>query len=487
MANDIYFGSKRPTTSPPTAQNGAENRAAAAREPQNGAAWSRTDPAKTDPMTESMRSLGASAGQRRTPNVTVRRPSADRGQSGGAASHRSPIVRERPGDYPYRPAPSGSAPEAHPIAEQIDSELLHRAPTQIPFNYIDTEDSFSAGTEGGKRLSDRKREKLKHKRMKEARRNAKRNGRRRKKSGFGRFLKAVICLVLAVILLVSGASAYVISGSDTQPMAANAYVDEGTLLQSPAVYNLLLMGIDMESSSGTSRSDSMILLSIDNAHMKLKMTSFMRDSYVYIPGHGEAKLNAACTYGGAQLVCDTIEYNFGVRIDGCVKVGYEILMGLVDGVGGITVPEVDATEAAALAAEAAALGREDMTVPMGTDVKLNGFQTMMYCRIRKGQDDFYRTERQREVLGILIRKALLTNPVKLAMLGRQLIAKAQCSIPKAQLFALVFRVAACLPGGTASARIPQDGTWYDDMRNSQAVLVVNFEENRAYLEDFIYG
>ena len=460
MANDIYFGSKRPTTSPPTAQNGAENRAAAAREPQNGAAWSRTDPAKTDPMTESMRSLGASAGQRRTPNVTVRRPSADRGQSGGAASHRSPIVRERPGDY---------------------------APTQIPFNYIDTEDSFSAGTEGGKRLSDRKREKLKNKRMKEARRNAKRNGRRRKKSGFGRFLKAVICLVLAVILLVSGASAYVISGSDTQPMAANAYVDEGTLMQSPAVYNLLLMGIDMESSSGTSRSDSMILLSIDNAHMKLKMTSFMRDSYVYIPGHGEAKLNAACTYGGAQLVCDTIEYNFGVRIDGCIKVGYEILMGLVDGVGGITVPEVDATEAAALAAEAAALGREDMTVPMGTDVKLNGFQTMMYCRIRKGQDDFYRTERQREVLGILIRKALLINPVKLAMLGRQLIAKAQCSIPKAQLFALVFRVAACLPGGTASARIPQDGTWYDDMRNSQAVLVVNFEENRAYLEDFIYG
>ncbi len=484
MANDIYFGSKRP----PAAQNGEENRAPAAREPQNGAAWSRSAPAQTDPMRESMRSLGASAaGRPQTPNVSERRPAAARSQNGGAAApHRSPIVRERPGDYPYRPAAGNERTEPM-IAEQIDGELLHRAPTQIPFNYIDTEDSFAVGTEGGKRLSDRKREKLKHKRMKQARRSAKKNGRRRKKSGFGRFIKAVCCLLLAVILLVSGASVYVISGSDTMPMAANAYVDEGTLLQSPAVYNLLLMGIDMEASSGTSRSDSMILLSIDNAHMKLKMTSFMRDSYVYIPGHGEAKLNAACTYGGAQLVCDTIEYNFGIRIDGCVKVGYEILMGLVDGVGGITVPEVDATEAAALAAEAAALGREDMTVPMGTDVKLNGFQTMMYCRIRKGQDDFYRTERQREVLGILIRKALLTNPVKLAMLGRQLIAKAQCSIPKAQLFALVFRVAACLPGGTASARIPQDGTWYDDMRNSQAVLVVNFEENRTFLKDFIYG
>ena len=74
-----------------------------------------------------------------------------------------------------------------------------------------------------------------------------------------------------------------------------------------------------------------------------------------------------------------------------------------------------------------------------------------------------------------------------SMLGRKLIAKTECSISRAELFALAFRVVPCLIGGTASGRVPLDGTWYDDMRNSQAVLVVNFEENRTYLKDFIYG
>ena len=518
MANDIYFGNGRKTPAPGSDPKNEPARAPirqpVTREPLNdsGASWSRQDPGE-DGMIEQMRSLGASGGAARPKVVrdpqpgkaylerrAGRQPTGGAPASGfgrtipGAAGETPPAPRREtvPGRDPragrpvaYRP-PERTAAEERYITEQIDSELLYRAPTQIPFNYIDTDDGENGGR-SGKHVSEKKKQKIKRKKMKAAQKSAKKAAKRKKKSGFRRFVKAVLCLVLILALLTGGAAAYVVTGYRPQPLASNAYTESAALLSHPAVYNLLVMGIDMESSSGTSRSDSMILLSVDNAHMKLKMTSFLRDSYVYIPDHGYAKLNAACTYGGAQLVCDTIEYNFGIHIDGCVKVGYEILMGLVDGVGGITIPEVDATEAAALAAEAAALGREDVEIPMGTSVKMNGFQTMLYCRIRKGQDDFYRTERQREVLGVLIKKALLTNPVKLAMLGRRLIAKAQCSLPRAELFALAFRAAPCLLGGTAAARIPQDGTWYDDMRNSQAVLVVNFEENTAFLRDFIYG
>ena len=456
MANDIYFGS-------------SNNRSGGQADPQGA-----SPPQARRPRVERDPRQTAAA-------FTRSDPDADR------QTRRPAVTRDpQPGNAP-RPAESGgkafqspvrTAAEEQLITEQIDSELLHRAPTQIPFNYIDTEDGFDARKDGGRR-SEKKRQKHKKKVARSARRDEKRARRKKKRGGARRFLRLVLCLLLAAALLTAGGAAFVITGYQPRPLSANAYVGESELLSHPAVYNLLLMGIDTQNAADSSRSDSMILLSVDNVHNKLKLTSFMRDCYVSIPGHGEAKLNAACTYGGPQLVRDTIEYNFGVRIDGCVKIGYETLVDLVDGVGGITVPEVDATEAAALAAEG-------YDAPIGTDVKMNGFQALQYCRIRKGQNDFYRTERQREVLGLLIRKALRTDPFTLALLGRKLIAQTECTLSRGELFALVFRVIPCLFGGVAGERIPLDGTWYDDTRDYQAVLVVNLEENTQFLKSFIY-
>ena len=370
-------------------------------------------------------------------------------------------------------------PAAHTedlITEEIDSELLHRPPTQIPYNYILTDDDFDefGGTET---LNDKELERKRRKAQKNAKKNFKRPG--KKKGGLLRPLTVILSLLLAAILLMSGTVIFIVTGYTPQALAANDSVDPAGLLTSPAVYNLLLLGIDTQNTEDSSRSDSMILVSVDNAHGKLKLTSFMRDSFVYIPGYGDEKLNAACTYGGPQLVRDAIEYNFGIKIDGYLKIGYDILTELVDGLGGITIPEVDAVEAAALAAEG-------YDAPIGTDVKMNGVQALTYCRIRKGQDDFYRTERQREVLGVILKKAMRTNPLRLARLGRKLLSRAECSVPRKDLFTLSFRALPCLLSGTASERIPRDGTWYDDTRNYQSVLVVNFEENKAFLKSFIY-
>ena len=444
MANDIYFGSGKNKPPAPTQAN-SPGAAPDARQPV-----SRSSAPPSASYTYGAPQARRIASERRAQSVPSRAPTG-RQQSG-------------PG-------------REETVTEQIDSELLHRAPTQTRYNYVDTGDIFENGSR--RPLSEKERQKLKKQRLKAARKNERRSG-RKKKAGFRRFVRAVLCLLLVGALLLAGASAYVISGYAPQKMAGNAYVDEAALLFSPTVYNLLLMGIDTQNTADSSRSDSMILLSVDNVHMKLKLTSFMRDSYVTIPGHGDEKLNAACTYGGPQLVCDTIEYNFGVRIDGYAKIGYEVLTELVDGVGGITIPEVDAVEAAALR-------DEGCDVAIGTNVKMNGFQTLQYCRIRRGQDDFYRTERQREVIGQIIKKALVTNPVRLALLGRKVLAKTECSVSRAELFTLAFRGLPCLIGGTASARVPQDGTWYDDMRNGQAVLVVNMGENTAFLREFIYG
>ena len=86
----------------------------------------------------------------------------------------------------------------------------------------------------------------------------------------------------------------------------------------------------------------MMLISFDREHGCIKMTSFLRDSWVYIPvADKKQRLNAACTYGGYSGVVDTIEYNFGVDIDGYVVADFEMFKIMVDSIGGV---EVEVTE-----------------------------------------------------------------------------------------------------------------------------------------------
>ena len=58
----------------------------------------------------------------------------------------------------------------------------------------------------------------------------------------------------------------------------------------------MLFGEDNAKGEKFGRSDSMIMLSIDNRHKKLKMTSFQRDSYVYVDGYGYDKITNSYAY-----------------------------------------------------------------------------------------------------------------------------------------------------------------------------------------------
>ena len=82
------------------------------------------------------------------------------------------------------------------------------------------------------------------------------------------------------------------------------------------ILNIMLFGADTRKGADSGQSDTMILFSIDTRHQKLKMLSFMRDTYVDIPGDYESqKLNASYTFGGASLAVQTIELNYVIQID----------------------------------------------------------------------------------------------------------------------------------------------------------------------------
>ncbi|MCH5198651.1 MAG: LCP family protein [Oscillospiraceae bacterium] len=296
-------------------------------------------------------------------------------------------------------------------------------------------------------------------------------------------LLAVTAVLLGIVLLITGslagAAAYITSGYEPGELKENAYISESSLMSSAGVTNILLMGIDTKDVSAMTRSDSMILLSIDNLHGTVKLTSFMRDMYVTVPGHGDTKLTHACAYEGPQLTVDTIEMNFGIKIDAYIKIGYSIFVELVNGIGGITVAEIDATESKALA-------REGVNIEPGTNIHLNGSQALHYCRIRKGQSDFQRTERQREAITLIIKKAIKTNPVKLMKLAKSIVPQVESSLSKADIMELAIKTLPCVFGEITQLQIPADGTWSSGSRDGMSVLLIDKDKNKSALKEFIY-
>ncbi len=261
----------------------------------------------------------------------------------------------------------------------------------------------------------------------------------------------------------------------------NAYVDESTLATDDDVVNILFIGNDARSDVEGQRSDTMILFSIDKKNKKLKLTSFLRDSFVYLPSKKyNTKLNSAFSYGGTQAVMDTLEYNFGVKIDKYIMVNFKAFRQLVDQLGGITV-DVTAAEAKYM--------RDEVNlkhVKEGTN-QMNGKTALWYCRIRYVDNDFKRTERQRKVITAIVSKALRSGPFKLMKAVKKVLPNVSTDISKGELISLAAGAALrYIHYDIVQQQIPAEGTWSNARISGQLVLKMNIEENANILKSFLY-
>ena len=314
--------------------------------------------------------------------------------------------------------------------------------------------------------------------------------RKKKKSGFKRFLIAV-----ALILVFLAAGLYVLVGKvyaemnyeEIESVASSPMKEEG-------VTNILLIGNDSRENGEDGRSDAMILLSISNKTKKIYMTSLLRDMYVEIPGHKDNRLNAAYSYGGAELLMETIEQNFDIHISRYVLVNFEAFANLVDAVGGVdlelTGKEVEYVNGY-LVEYNILLGR-----PEGTDyfddlsggmVHLNGPQALAYCRNRYIGTDFGRTERQRKVLTEVIHKlpkGVLTNPKGLI---DGLMPNLTTNLTQAECYRLSLMAPKILTYDIIQNSIPIEGTYKDATHRKMSVLEVDFEANKKFLQENLYG
>lgn len=174
------------------------------------------------------------------------------------------------------------------------------------------------------------------------------------------------------------------------------------------ITNILLVGVDARNINDTSRSDSMIIATLDNKNKSLKVTSLARDTYVNIPGYGMEKLTHAYYYGGISLLLDTIESNLNLDIHHYSIVNFNSFMDIIDTIGGVSiyVKDKDLKELNKIIKDSYMLQNNTLEGVQLIDEsgihKLNGYQTLAYSRIRKHDSGFERDKRQREVLDSLL-------------------------------------------------------------------------------------
>lgn len=169
------------------------------------------------------------------------------------------------------------------------------------------------------------------------------------------------------------------------------------------VENIALFGVDSRDGDDTGRSDTMIVISLDKRHHKIKLTSILRDSRVEISGHGMDKLCHAYAYGGPELAVATLNENYHLDIREYVTVNFDQLAQIIDAIGGVT---IDITEKERVAANGLIASTPSLSYSSGISrsgtVHLNGAQAVAYSRIRKIDNETERAARQQTVLQAMI-------------------------------------------------------------------------------------
>ena len=178
----------------------------------------------------------------------------------------------------------------------------------------------------------------------------------------------------------------------------------GQLYSSKNVINVLLVGLDSDDAlQNGGRSDSLILVSLNKKTRKINLTSFFRDTWTYMNIGGQdryGKINSSYMYGGDEALLETLEKDFKIDIDYYVAVDFSSFTDIINALGGLTV-EVEEYEAAYI-------NRTTIhNIDYGPAVKLNGWEALVYARIRKSDSDsdVSRTRRQRKVITALINSA----------------------------------------------------------------------------------
>ncbi|GFH94162.1 biofilm regulatory protein A [Lachnospiraceae bacterium] len=283
-----------------------------------------------------------------------------------------------------------------------------------------------------------------------------------------------------------------------EDIVVNQAVKEDPVMK--GYWNIALFGVDATNSAElykSSRSDSMMIASVNLDTGEIKLVSVFRDTYLNIGSDKYKKANAAYKNGGAEQAIAMLNMNLDLDIKDFVTVNYQAVIDVVNGLGGIWIDIETEEEVTHLNNYQASIIRdtmpnrdmEDYNAVTETGYQLlDGLQAAAYCRIRYTRgDDFKRTERQRTVLQAIEDQAKRADLTTLANLFTKVMNNVYTSIKSDDILAMINNI-------NNYQIVDEGGFPKEGMRTTgtigavgSCVIPLNLEENVVWLHQFLFG
>ncbi|WP_430593202.1 LCP family protein [Humidisolicoccus flavus] len=298
-------------------------------------------------------------------------------------------------------------------------------------------------------------------------------------------------IVAALILTVGFVVVRMLNASDDIETVEDAFPEESLR---PEKYegpgngplNYLLLGSDTRGSGDElltglgDRADTILVVHIPSDRQSVQVMSIMRDSWVDIPGHGEAKINAALSYGAVPLMVQVVEGLIGQRIDDVAVIDFEGFNELTDVLGGVTVFNEVPFSATGI--------QGHYTYDQG-EITIRGDEALAFVRERYAfsDGDYQRVRNQqafmRGLLDSMLEPSVLLNPLKMTDIIEEMAPylAATDGISTGNLIGLAGQFAGSGMPNVQTFTLPTTGT---GRMGSQSVVLVDWDQLALVQEAF---
>ncbi|MBQ7779378.1 MAG: LCP family protein [Clostridia bacterium] len=309
-----------------------------------------------------------------------------------------------------------------------------------------------------------------------------------------RFIASFLITILVLGGVLWGVYAYLFSGMEQEEGLTREETGiEEQDYHHAHITNIALFGIDTTDSSMVGRSDSIVIVTIDEEMKEIRLSAVQRDTYVEIEGHGKTKLNHAYSYGGPALAVKTLNQTFGLNIEDYAVINFTNMEKVIDVLGGIQLDVSSAYRKEAnihIGQLAWERGITADLIPTTGLQTLSGMQVLGMVRARNNVGGTEaRSEMHEIVLTACYEKLKKKNVLEYPAVAKELLELVKTTLSSGdvtnlgmkvvlggyQIRQAVFPLAVDQEGGYGGKMIK--GVWY---------LTYNEEPGNQHLRDFVY-
>ena len=257
--------------------------------------------------------------------------------------------------------------------------------------------------------------------------------------------------------------------------------------------NIALFGVDSTTGAlaKNTRSDTIMIASINQDTGECKLVSVYRDTYLNLSNDTYNKCNSAYAKGGPEMAISMLNMNLDMNITDFVTVGFAGLADTIDALGGVMI-DVDEAEINHLNSYqftmAKDMKREYKELTQTGYQRLTGLQATAYCRIRyTAGDDFKRTERQREVLMAVAEEAKKASPATLNEIANNVFNEIYTSLDLTEIVELLSDISSYNIVDQAGFPNETYRTTGNIGSKGSCVIPVDLKENVEWLHSFLFN